>query len=181
MTNAKLTDPTRCYIDGCDLENELVLHVADDPWLGGDYCIRHARELAASTPLIMTCDCSICDGARRVLGDDNAELLAGPGRWLVTTETSSYLIALDETGTGALVRDVGAYERGAPEAAELHPAIAVSLRRDGEFIPVLSAEIPVIGKPWVVLLDIRGDGISTRRQTTIVRSIVRDPELGTPI
>ena len=49
VTNVQeLSEPTRCYIDGCERESELMLHVADDPWLGGDYCMDHA---ARSSPL----------------------------------------------------------------------------------------------------------------------------------
>ncbi len=60
MTNAQeLPEPTRCYVDGCDRENELMLHIADDPWLGGDFCLEHARALLASTPLILTCECPV--------------------------------------------------------------------------------------------------------------------------
>lgn len=178
MTDAaRLPAPTRCYVDACSRENELVLHVADDPWLGGDYCIDHARQIAASKPLIMTCDCRLCARARDVLAATDPRFLIGPGRWLVTTETSAYLIALVGDGTGTLVRHVGASEGVTPEAGELPVALAVGLRRDGESIPVLWAEMPVVGKPWVVLLDIRGDSIPTLRRTTIVRSVVRDPAL----
>ena len=177
MTNVEqLPEPTHCYVDGCVRENELMLHVADDPWLGGDYCMEHAREIVASTPLIMTCDCPICMRARRVVHEEHrTPLLAGPGRWQVTTETSAYLLELDQSGSGSLVREVEAGDGHAPEAVDTTPPVAVGLRRDGEPVPVLWAEVPVVGKPWTVLLDVRRDGISTRRRTTIVRTIVVDP------
>ena len=44
-----LVNPAQCYVQGCQRENELMLHVADDPWLGGDFCLPHAREVVAST------------------------------------------------------------------------------------------------------------------------------------
>lgn len=47
------------------------------------------------------------------------ELLVGPGRWLVTTETSTYLLELDAEGQGHLVRHPGEGEGVATEAAEL--------------------------------------------------------------
>ena len=60
MTNAQdLPEPTGCYADGCDRESELLLHVADDPWLGGDFCMDHARAIIESTPLILTCECAL--------------------------------------------------------------------------------------------------------------------------
>jgi hypothetical protein len=37
------------------------------------------------------------------------------------------------------------------------------------------AEIPVIGRPWTLHLDIRGDGVPTIRHTTFVRHVVADP------
>lgn len=178
MTDAsRLPEPTRCYVDRCSRENELMLHVADDPWRGGDYCMGHAREIAVSTPLIMTCECAFCHRARRTLADTNPRILTGPGRWIVTTETSGYVVELDGDGTGSLVRHRHAGEDVAPSAVDTRAAVAVDLRRDGESIPVLWAQTPVVGERWVVLLDLRGDGILTRRQTTIVRSVVRDPLL----
>jgi hypothetical protein len=171
----RLPEPTRCYIDGCDRENELMLHVADDPWLGGDYCMEHARAIVASTPLIVTCECPICARARRVVSDGCPEAtLAGPGSWCVITETSSYVLDLDAGGTGTLVRRAGTGQGFAPEAVDLPPPLAVELRRDGESIPVHWAEVPVVGRPWTLLLDVRRDGLSTLRRTTIVRQIVVD-------
>lgn len=57
------------------------------------------------------------------------------------------------------------------------PPIAVTLRRDSEHIPVIWAGTPVVGECWVLLLDVRGDGIFTVRRTNIVRRIVADPML----
>jgi hypothetical protein len=102
VTNAQdLPEPTRGYADGCDRENELLLHVADDPWLGGDFCMDHAQAIIASTPLILTCECGLCARARRVASSAHEEpRLEGPGRWLVSTESSGYLLELDESGSG---------------------------------------------------------------------------------
>jgi len=105
------------------------------------------------------------------------EQLHGPGRWLVTTETSTYVLELDEMGTGSLVRHAGEGVGPAPETTELPPPISVNLRRDAEHIPVMWAGAPVVGQPWALLLDLRGDGISTIRITNIVRQIVADPIL----
>lgn len=177
MTNAdELPVPTRCYVDGCGRENELLLHVADDPWLGGDFCIDHALAIIASTPLILTCGCALCERARRdVSGDSENPRLEGPGRWLVSTESSSYLLELDDTSSGTVVRHVGEGQGPAPEAEGLPPAVAVGLRRDGDPIRVLCADVPVIGRPWTLLLAIRDDGVPTVRNTTFVRQIVADP------
>lgn len=157
MTNAQdLPVPTRCYADGCDRENELLLDVADDPWLGGDFCMDHARAIIASTPLILTCECALC-------------------AWLVLAESSSYLLELDESGSGTVVRQVSEGEGLAPEAEGLRPAVTVGLRRDGEPIPVLWADVPVIGRPWTLQPKIRSDGVPTIRHTTFVRQVVADP------
>lgn len=177
VTNADdLPEPTRCYVDGCGRENELLLHVADDPWLGGDFCLVHARAIVASTPLILTCGCAFCERARRVVSSAGEERrLEGPGRWLVSTESSSYLLELDESGSGTVVRHAGEGRGPAPEADGLPPAVAVDLRRDGDPIRVLSADVPVIGRPWTLLLAIRDDGVPTVRNTTFVRQVVADP------
>lgn len=177
MTNLQdLPEPTRCYADGCDRENELLLHVADDPWLGGDFCMDHARAIIAYTPLILTCECALCARARRAASSTDDELrLEGPGRWLVSTEFSSYLLELDGSGSGTVVRHVGEDQGPAPEAEGLPPAVAVGLRRNGDSIPVHWADVPVIGRPWTLHLKIRSDGVPTIRHTTFVRKVVADP------
>ena len=179
MTNTEqLPEPTRCYIDGCDRENELMLHLAADPWLGGDYCMEHARAIVASTPLILTCECPICARARRVVTEEGrSSILSGPGCWLVATETSAYVLELGESDSGTLVRHVREGQGHAPEAVDLPPPLAAELRRDGESIPVHWAEVPVVGRPWTLLLDVRRGGLPTLRRTTIVRQIVVDPVL----
>jgi hypothetical protein len=37
------------------------------------------------------------------------------------------------------------------------------------------AEMRLIGRPWTLHLDIRGDGVPTIRHTTFVRQVVADP------
>ncbi|KAA1426602.1 hypothetical protein [Nocardioides antri] len=177
MTNQQvLPDPSRCYVDGCDRENDLLLHVADDPWLGGDFCMDHVRSMVGSTPLILTCECPFCARARRVVSSlQEPPRLEGPGRWLVSTESSSYLLELGESGSGTVVRHVGEGQGPAPEAEGLPPAVAVGLRRDAEQIPVHWAEVPVVGRPWRLQVDVRGDGTPTIRRTTFVRQVVTDP------
>lgn len=103
------------------------------------------------------------------------ELLVGPGRWLIVTESASYLLELDSNGQGHLVRHPGEGEGVAPEAAELPPPIAVELRGDREEVSVLWAEVPTVGRPWRLYIDVRGDGITTLRTTNFVRQIVSDP------
>ena len=99
------------------------------------------------------------------------------GRWLVATESSAYLLELDRSGSGTVVRHVAEGNGPAPEAEELPPAVALRLRRDGEPIPVLWAEEPEVGRPWTLQVDVRGDGIPTIRRTTFVGQVVLDPSL----
>jgi hypothetical protein len=40
---------------------------------------------------------------------------------------------------------------------------------------VLSADVPVVGRPWTLKLDLRGDGVPAIRNTKLVRQIVADP------
>lgn len=46
-----------------------------------------------------------------------------------------------------------------------------NLRQDGETRPLLAFELIVIGQGMTLILDIRGDGIPTRRQTSTVTRI----------
>lgn len=62
-----LVDPSRCMVPGCHRGNELMLHLVEEPWGGGDFCLVHAEEIAAATPLIATCVCFYCERARTVL------------------------------------------------------------------------------------------------------------------
>lgn len=62
-----MKDPTRCYATDCDDENEILLHMADNPWRGADLCMKHARLVAENSPLVLTCDCPFCERARATL------------------------------------------------------------------------------------------------------------------
>ena len=64
-----LADPTRCYADGCDKENEILLHLSDDPWGGADLCWEHARVAFQSCVVPHICDCPFCERARQALSD----------------------------------------------------------------------------------------------------------------
>lgn len=77
--------------------------------------------------------------------------------------------------SGTVVRHVGEGQGPAPEAEGLPLAVAVGLRQDGDPIPVLCADVPVIGRPWTLLLAIRDDGVPTIRNTTFVLQVVADP------
>ena len=95
----------------------------------------------------------------------------------MSTESSSYLLELDESGSGTVVRHVGEGQGQAPEAEGVPPAVAVRLRRDGDPIPVLSAAVPVVGRPWTLKLDLRGVAVRTIRNTTFVRQVIADPSI----
>lgn len=73
------------------------------------------------------------------------------------------------------MRHVGEGQGLATEAEDLPPAVAVGLRGDAEPIPVHWAEVPVVGQPWTLQVDVRGGGIPTFRRTTLVRQVVADP------
>lgn len=86
-------NPTRCYERGCYRENQILLHLADEPWGGSDLCWSHARAAAESTPLVLTCDCEICTHARPVLD-------AEPVTWFIRdrlTDREDEAIALIRT------------------------------------------------------------------------------------
>lgn len=96
--------------------------------------------------------------------------LPGPaeswGRWRVWTESSCYLIDLKERW---IIRERGAGVGPLPDLPPL--AEASTLRRDGDQIPLLEMYQLEIGKPMIMLLDVRGDGVSTVRTTTYVRGM----------
>lgn len=94
------------------------------------------------------------------------------GRWQVTTETSVYLLDLDDRRI-TRVPDAGA---GPPPGLDAPPIAA--LRRDHEPVPLLSLISCTIGEPMRMLIDVRRDGVGTLRTTTIVRQL---RELATPI
>ncbi|GAB2463124.1 hypothetical protein [Xylanimonas ulmi] len=68
LVRSALPDPTRCYVTGCDRENEVMLHLRDDPWGGADLCMEHARLAAERVrSLIARCGCGFCERARVTL------------------------------------------------------------------------------------------------------------------
>lgn len=46
-----------------------------------------------------------------------------------------------------------------------------TLRRDGEFVPLVRATRPVVGEPMIMLLRVREDGVLTTRMTSAVTRI----------
>lgn len=83
------------------------------------------------------------------------------GSWLVTTETSSYLLDLDaQTATRY---------PGTGTGNDMDHLVA-DLRRDADAIPLLGVTCTV-GKLMVLALDLRGDGVLTARLTTAVTRI----------
>ena len=97
------------------------------------------------------------------------------GNLIVETESGSlYLVELmddaDETMWITRVSDPGS-PGGWSER----------LRRDGERMRLLTAEPPVIGQPWLLVLDLRQDGVQTYRLTTDVVSVHEAHEYGSPV
>jgi hypothetical protein len=46
------------------------------------------------------------------------------------------------------------------------------LRKDDEIVPIISLPYPPsIGRPFIMALDIRGDGVATVRKTTAITKI----------
>src|SRR5690625_1036138 len=80
------------------------------------------------------------------------------GSWVVHTENSRYLIDLDSRTCTRLPNLPGRIQE---------------LRRDGEELPLRRIDQCRFGEPGALLLDVRGDGISTLRVTSIVRRITR--------
>ena len=90
------------------------------------------------------------------------------GSWVVETQTSRYLIDLDQN---YLLREPGGGDAGSMEPVNLY--FIAQLRRDGTQVPLLELSQCRVGSPLLVLLDIRGDGVETLRRSTPVASITR--------
>lgn len=91
------------------------------------------------------------------------------GLWQVTTASGSiYLLDL-AAGRSAMTRlPARTYPLG--DYARIPVA---DLRRDGETVPLLSIGQLQLGQPGALLIDVRGDGVATVRNTTPVISIER--------
>jgi hypothetical protein len=96
---------------------------------------------------------------------------ADTGRWVVTTLTSRYLLDLD---LHQLVRRPGQGDPGRFGWDSGPPAVS-TLRRDDDVVTLHSVAHCHLGESLVVLLDLRGDGVVTIRQSTQVVSIDPTP------
>lgn len=100
------------------------------------------------------------------------------GRWEVMTESSRYIIDLNER-TITRVQGSGPEHhkedrvpsRAFSREADRHPARS-RLRKDEQQVPLLDMSPVFIGHPLKVLLDIVGNGIVTVRRSTPVVSIL---------
>ena len=87
------------------------------------------------------------------------------GKWQITTETSVYVLDLDDQ-LATRVPDAGA---GATPGL---PGVPISsLRRDHEPIRLVELVQCRVGVPLRLLLDVRRDGIYTERTSTVVREV----------
>lgn len=61
------SDPTRCYATGCTMENELLMHVRDNPWGGIDLCWEHAQQAWHQlSDFMRACGCTFCERVEKV-------------------------------------------------------------------------------------------------------------------
>ncbi len=178
-------DPRRCYAAGCNRENEILMHLSENPTAFADLCSEHAHEAFGSTPLTWTCDCAFCQRARSLLGGsrvgDVAPFAAAvlppgehehatdmllcpecqPGEWVIETESGSYYLL--NTRDRSAVTVVRLPDDGG--GADL------ALRRDGDPIRVVESSTVRREVSWYLILDLRRDGVLTQRTTSPVRSV----------
>lgn len=83
------------------------------------------------------------------------------GVWCVRTATSTYVLDLNESTLSRYPSRTA--PQGWPSPAQL--------RKDGEHIPLLGFSTIAVGRPMLLILDIRRDGVQTVRQSTEVISI----------
>jgi hypothetical protein len=100
------------------------------------------------------------------MSEELDEIAVEGGRFVVATETSCYVLDFDER-TLVRVPDAG---RGSVDDA----GVAVAALR-GDHLPLrlVDAGHVRLGERLVFVLDVRGDGVLTRRVSTFVRRIVR--------
>ncbi len=183
--NMQLPDPTRCYAAGCNRENEILMHLSENPTAFADLCWEHAHEAFRSTPLTWTCDCAFCQRARSLLGGSRAADAASdaaepvtqgehehaadmllcpncqPGEWIIETESGSqYLLDSRDLSAVTVVR--------LPDA---DGGVDLALRRDGDPIRVVQASTVRRQANWYLILDLRRDGVLTQRTTSPARSV----------
>jgi hypothetical protein len=63
------------------------------------------------------------------------------------------------------------YELADRKVRRLRGPGAGPLRRDKDWLPVIAMTEPTIGEAWILVLDLRGDGIATLRTTNTVTAI----------
>ncbi|MDO7868158.1 hypothetical protein [Nocardioides jiangxiensis] len=171
-----LKNPTQCHEPGCAAENGLLMHLTDNPWGGADYCYPHARRALASTPLVLTCECTFCVRARHVLsrheheeaGADAVLCRECRGRHVITTASGTRHLVDLTLRVAMRVQDESnpLVSHGDPEYR------SASMRRDGQVLPLLDLEPVVLGQPAYLLLgevdDYEGYGCTTRLTTPVV-------------
>ena len=89
-----------------------------------------------------------------------------PGVFIVLTETSKYVVNLDERWIRRCAGD-----GFGPDPNEETPPVLSQLRRDGDTIELLELVTMEVGRPMAMYLDIRRDGVMTFRRTTNVMKI----------
>lgn len=89
------------------------------------------------------------------------------GKWLLVTESSSYLVDFDEK---TVTRSPG--KGGGAILLDPPPAVA-ELRKDGQPIRLIDFGGVEIGKSVVMALDLMDDGFVTPRITTLAHSFTR--------
>ncbi len=132
---ALFTDPTGCYVQACSKENQIMLHVQDDPAGLLDLCWAHAITVAAACAVMRTCACAICRGARlrivrvqRILdGEVPFEELDVEDQEMVSDQDLRLAAAV----TG---HDFAAEARAVPDPSEVGPEVvpetSLELRHD---------------------------------------------------
>lgn len=96
-----------------------------------------------------------------------SEVVQFPTVTRVHTQTSVHEIDWAARTVTRMVRADGPIDETYPTA---------TLRRDGDPVPLITLEEPVVGQPLMMVLDVRGDGVATVRTTTPVAAIEHQPD-----
>jgi hypothetical protein len=171
-----MKDPTHCYAQGCQVDNDIVLHVAENGYV--DLCWDHASEVFAGTPLCWTCSCTFCEQARAALRaheHDECGTLLCPlcdGVWDLTT-ASGAVYTLD-LGAKTVTSRPGVTANDDALADPSRP-----LRRDNETLPLRNFTPVRLGAVTALTIgqvDAYEGYLSTTRVTTAVVKVERVDE-----
>jgi len=168
-------DATRCYVVGCEHENDILLHLTDKPQVGmADLCWNHANEAVRQhLDVVLNCPCAFCDRARKMVLGFDADKSAGK------TELEAYAdLDRDEAAPEVIkvtTESGSSYEVNLAEMKLRRDPVnddpRRELRQDDKLIKIIKIDQLEVGKDAQFVLEGLGEKPYTLRRTTMVEKI----------